>query len=272
MRTSFKLSLALVLISVAGAETRAQQNFDLVGSYSYAFAWGGTTITLKADGTFTAISGACTAQETKSGPYSVSNNVIRFTMLKYSLLNFDDQKVRDLTKRKERKKYLETDEPFKPESWELQIVRWGERVYLLDESVFDSFVDAINLGLEPRSVERYNTFYGRVYLREGDEAKGVTGPPPLSAEFLRNLLPQPVVATVIELKPGGIDAIATIDRGSADGLKPKMSLVLAAPPPFDYDTFSIESVTEHTATVKVFRYVKVGDQLTTRIPDVRFAE
>ena len=59
---------------------------------------------------------------------------------------------------------------------------------------------------------------------------------------------------------------------AADGLKLDMSFVLTTLLQIDCQTFSIKSLTEHTATVSVSRNVKVGDQLTTRIPDVSYAE
>jgi len=213
-------------------------------------------------------SGGCTGATIQYGPYSLSNNVVRFKTVKLTWRSNDSKKQIDLTKRKARKEILDTDEPFKPDSWELQIVRWGERLYLLDEEEFGNLIEAINLGFEPRSVDGYRTFYGEIYLREGDENKPAPGPPPLPAEFLRDLLPAPVIATIVKIKTEGKDLIATIDRGSADGLRKKMTLVSTIPT-FDYRAFWIESLTEHSAQLVVFGDLKVGDQLTTRIADVR---
>jgi hypothetical protein len=205
----------------------------------------------------------------------VEDNVIRFTTIKLTIRSHGEKKEHDLTKRKARKKYLDTDEPFTTDSWELQVVRWGERIYLMNPKVIGSFVEAINLGFEPRSVDGYRTHYGEIYLREGDAIKRVTGPPPLSEEFLRDLLPAPVIVTVLGLKTEGVTTLATIDRGSADGLKQDMWLVPVTPI-FSYEPlqpFRIKSVAEHSAEVFVFGDIKVGDQMSTRFADVlRYAE
>ena len=273
MQTLIKFTLALAVIALASAGVAAQQNSDLIGSYLHRFEWGGSRITLKNNGTFTSESSGCTHVTTSSGPYSVANNVLRFTMKKLTLRSYSDNKERDLTKRKERKKYLDTDEPFKPESWELQIVRWGERVYFMNSESFVSFVRAINLGFEPRSVDGYRAHYGVIYLREGDEKTQVTGPPPLPEEFLRELLPAPVIATVLSIKPEGQFTFATIDRGSADGLKKDMELVTTVSNTLVFQAFRIESVTENSAEVYISGDVKVGDKLTTRVAEVwRFSE
>lgn len=264
MQTLIKFTLALVVIAVASVAVVAQPNSDLEGSYMYRFEWGGTRVTLKNSGIFTSESSSCTQLTTRSGPYSVSNDVIRFTMQKLTMRSFSDNKEHDLTKRKARKKYLDTDEPFKPESWEIQIVRWGERVYLMNPESFGSFVHAINVGFEPRSVDGYRTYYGAIFLREGDEKKKVAGPPPLPEEFLRDLLPAPIIGTVLSIKPDGRFTLATIDRGSVDRLKPEMSLFPSVSG-LVFEAFRVHSVTEHTAEVYVWGDVKVGDKITTRI-------
>ncbi len=268
MRALIKLTLALILVATAGGEIAAQENSDLVGSYVFRFQFGGGEIVLKNNGRFTSSSGGCTDVSTASGPYKVSNNVIRFTTLKLTTRSLSDNKEHDLTKRKARKKYLDTDEPFKPYSWELMIVRWGERVYLLNAKTVDAFVRAINLGFEPRAVEGYRDFYGDFYLRTGDENKPVTGRPPLPEQFLRDLLPGPVLATVMEVKTEDNVAVATIDRGRAHGLKEKMKLVPTTAMDF-LQAYEIISIADHSAQVKVYGPLKVGDQVSTRIPDGR---
>ena len=173
---------------------------DLVGSYLYAFEWGGTRLTLKADGTFIRESSNCTSVFTESGPYNLSDDILRVTVLKFTTRGYGDKKEIDLRKRKARKKLLDTDEPFKSEIHELRVVKWGPRVYLMNEGRFESFVDAINLGFEPRHIERYRPFFGEILLREGDENKDVSGVPLLPGEFLSMLLTEPVVATVMKIE------------------------------------------------------------------------
>lgn len=272
MRTLTKLIFALILAAVASVEVVAQKNSDLVGSYLFRFEFGGTRIILQNNGRYTAATSDCTGVTTESGPYSVSNNVIRFTTLKLTRRDNGRKNEQDLTKRKARKKYMDTDEPFKVYSWELQVIRWGERVYLLHPKSFGDLIEAINLGFEPRSVDGYSTNYGDIYLREGDEIKRVTGPPPLPEEFVRGLLPAPVIATILELKTEGEFTVATIDRGSADGLKVDMRLVPVTPTIY-FQPYRVRSIAEHSAEVLVLKDVKVGDQMSTRVADVlRYVE
>ena len=88
-------------------------------------------------------------------------------------------------------------------------------------------------------------------------------------EFLANLLPAPITATVVKLERVDGKSIATIDRGSADGLRNEMSMVQVEPKSFYYDSYWIISVDVHSAQVQVSGDVKVGDQLSTRVSDVR---
>ena len=79
--------------------------------------------------------------------------MIQLTTLKATIRWNGEKKEHDLTKLKNRKKYLDTDEPFEPFTPRLEIVRWGERVYLMNREWFSSFIGAINLGFEPRSID-----------------------------------------------------------------------------------------------------------------------
>ena len=253
----------LILLPVLSISVSAQQNSDLVGSYLFVSEWGGTRITLKKNGTFNSESSSCTGITTKSGPYTISNGVVHFRTDKLTERAYDEKKEDDLTKT--RKKYLNTDEPFAPSSWQLQVIRWGSRVYLLHQNALRSLIDAINLGFEPRSVDSYRAFYGVMYLREGDENKPVIGSPRLPEELLRDVLPAPVIGTVVEIKGDGI--VAKIDRGRADGLKKGMLLVPVVST-VHFEQFVIESVTDHSAEVYFYTGIKVGDRLSTRVPDV----
>src|SRR5688572_16497830 len=150
MHYSARLILVLALLLLASGTVVAKQSMpgDLIGSYLWGFEWGGTRITLKSDGTFTMESSSCTSVTTESGPYSFSGGLIRLTTLKITMSDHGSNKVVDLRKRKERKKYLDTDEPFEPTEHKVRVIRWGDRVYLMDEDDFGRFINAINLGFE----------------------------------------------------------------------------------------------------------------------------
>jgi hypothetical protein len=267
-----RITFALFLTLGLSFSIVAQDNKDLVGSYLFRFEWGGTEIKLQPNGTFVKYSSNCTQVFTSSGPYSVTNNILSLTTKKMSVRSFSDNEEHDVTKRKARKKYLDTDEPFKPETRDLQIVRWGQRIYLMDQDVFGAFIRAINLGFEPRQVDGYRAFYGAFYLRVGDENKAINGKPPLPNEFLDNLLSAPVTATILKLETSGKGSIATIDRGSDDGLRKGMFLVTARDQSGSYlpsyQHHLIISVEPTVAKVEIVEQLTLGAKLTTRIANV----
>ena len=269
MRTAHKVTWLLMFIVGVTVPTFAQQPTELVGSYLFRFEWGGTRLTLKVNGTFVQESSDCTGITTATGPYICQNGLCEFTTQKLYRRGYDEKKQHDLTKPKERKRHLDTDEPFTPDRFQLQVINWGDRIYLMDNRQFASFIAAINLGFEPRAVDGYRPLYGFIFLREGDENKLVQGRPHLPNEFLANLLPAPITATVVKLETVDKKSIATIDRGNADGLRTEMPMVQVEPKSFYYDSYWIIEVDAHSAKVQVFGDVKVGDQLSTRVSDVR---
>ena len=266
-----RLTFALFLILGLSLSIAAQEKNELVGTYVFSFAWGGTGIELKANGTFISHTSNCTQVFTSSGPYSVTNNVLSLTRKKYSVRSFSDNKEHDLTKRKARKEYLDTDEPFKPETWHLQIVSWGPRIYLMDEKSFESFIDAINLGFEPRQAAGYRDFYGYFLVREGDLNKAIYGQPQVPKQFLDRLLSAPVTATITRLEPEDKWLIATIDRGSEHGLRKGMALITVEEANSSLPQYQpnwIISVEPTTAKVRMVVDASLETKLTTRITNV----
>jgi hypothetical protein len=271
MRITSRVSSLLILVVLWSGSVFAQQKTpqDLLGSYLFRFEWGGVRIELKSDGTFTSQASSCTSVTTESGPYSVSQDVITFTGEKLTSRNYGDhEKEIDLRKRKARKKILGTDEPFKVEQSELRVVRWGERIYLMNVRGFEQFIDAINLGFEPRQVDGYRAMYGEFLLREGDENKQVTGAPALPVEFLSMILSAPVITTVVKVETIDNKTIATLDRGSSDGLRKDMTLVPVSNDAFFFRGFWLLSVDQQSAKLYVGDEVKVGYQFTTRVEGV----
>src|SRR5258705_12042351 len=271
MKIALQLSLIILSLTIS---VSAQQRVpsELIGSYLFRFQWGGTRITLNSDGTFLKQTSNCTSIYGQSGPYSVSNDRLSLTTLKITVRGFgDDAKEIDLRKRKARKEILETDEPFKPEQSEIRIVRWGPRIYLMSDSYRASFIEAINLGFEPREVDGYRPLYGEILLREGHENKDAVGLPSLPDVFLANLLSAPITATVVSLETANNKTIATINQGSLSGLKVGTILVPESnEDPFDVPRYEVLSVSEQSSKVAVFGRIKVAEQLTTRVKDVKF--
>ena len=267
-----RITFALFLTLGLSLSIVAQENKKLVGSYVFGHQWGGSEIKLKPNGTFIHYSSSCTGVTTGSGPYSVKNNALRLTTTKMWVRSFSDNIDHDVTKRKARKKYLDTDEPFEPYTWDLQIVRWGPRIYLMNQKSFGEFTKAINLGFEPRQVDGYRAYYGTFYLREGDENKPIDGQPPLPKEFLDKLISAPVTATIVKFETVDKWPTATIDRGSKDGLQKGMYLVTVREDfgshlPY-YQPHMIISVEPTTAKVEIMEDVALGAKLSTRIANV----
>src|SRR2546430_2457486 len=227
MQIALRLLYAALLVLIFSCAGLSQQKSppEIIGSYLFRFEWGGTKLTLKADGTFVHQSSSCTAVTTESGPYHFSAGVLHFTTLNITSRGYSkDDKEIDLRKRKARKEILGTDEPLKTEEEKLMVIRWDQRIYLMDVREFESFVDAINLGFEPRHVDGYRPLYGQILLREGDENKDVIGLPSLPSNFLSMLLPEPITATVVRVEKTDKLTIATVDRGTQDGFRKGMTL------------------------------------------------
>ena len=75
--------------------------------------------------------------------------------------------------------------------------------------------------------------------------------------------------TVVEVEKIDDRFIATIDRGSEDGLRREMTLVTVDDNDPFYNSHWIISVQPHRSKVQISRDIKVGDKLTTRIANVK---
>jgi hypothetical protein len=122
---------------------------------------------------------------------------------------------------------------------ELVPVRWGERNYLLTDEDLKPFVNAVNSGQEPQNhcVPRCGYFL----LRNGDDARPVSGQPELPAEYRRLLLDRPITGRVLRVldEETEFDAAQSygrrtirveIDLGSEDGVWKGMELYEGATP------------------------------------------
>jgi len=267
-----KSSLLFIVCLVFTANLSAQQILtpsELAGIYFAGHTFGGSSINLQADGTYDQGSGACTMATRESGKYFLADGVIHFTILKYTGVQFSDEsKEIDLLNPEARKEFFgyrddEKVDPLKTE-FTLLVVKWGERVYLIDESDLRDFSNAVNLGLEPRPELRSEPYYGSFFLREGDLQKSVSGKPSLPPEWQTFLLSKPVRAKIVSIQPQDKTQIATINRGSQDGLKVGMKLLVKEQEPFLWSSGGeILSVEKRTAKVQV-EDLKVGDILMSK--------
>ena len=263
-------AFCLTLLTLA-PPTSAQENprpVELVGSYFAGHRYGGSRLTLKPDGHYIMESSDCTMAYVNSGRYSVSDGVLSFTILKDTARSFGGGKTVNLLNRKERKKFYGDEKPDPIDTrFLLRVITWGQRVYLMEEDRMASFARAINLGIEPRENRSYEPWFGSFYLREGDEARAVTGHPSLPAEQLRFILEKPITATITSISTEDNQKIATLDRGSKDGLQIEMYLV-PEKDEVDYvmslQTYWVFSLDETSAKVRIYGPVSVGDKLTTK--------
>jgi hypothetical protein len=234
--------------------------------------FGGGSVTLGSDGTFHNDSGSCTFTTKESGTYVLSQGTLRFTISKYTgSHNGADHEV-DLSNAKLRREFFQypedgKDEPLKTE-FTLFPIKWGERIYLIYENDVADFTNAINLGLEPREPGPQLNYYGMFFLRKGDEEKPTNGKPSLPPKWQALLLSQPIIATIVrvEAKEGAKEKVqvATIDKGSAAGVKVGMKFIATdQEPAFWSDDGVVLSVEATSAKIQTYDRL-VGESLTTK--------
>ena len=138
----------------------------------------------------------------------------------------------------------------------------------MSEGELETFVTAVNLGVEPRRSLSYEPWLGSFYLRKGDEAKPAIGKPSLSNHLISQILDEPLTANItsIEIENDKFPEVkvATIDRGKKDGLREEMPLVSENDDGMDLRTFPIISITDNSAKVRIYIDLKVGERLTTK--------
>lgn len=267
------ISLLLVCLFAtalaAGARARqAPAAGELAGTYVAGHYFGGRSIQLNADGTYSEDSGSCTYTTREAGKYVLAGGLLRFTILKYTgRRNGAEQEV-DLFDPQAQREFFGIREgeevgPLKTE-FTLRPVHWGGRIYLIDESSLQDFSNAVNLGLEPRTSPISEPYYGSFLLRTGDEEKSVSGKPSLPERWQSFLLDEPVTARVLALEGQGETRVAVINRGSRSGLKVGMKLVGKGQSPSPWSgEGTVVSVDETTAKIEA-RESKVGDTLSTK--------
>ncbi|HEX8635628.1 MAG TPA: hypothetical protein VF703_15885 [Pyrinomonadaceae bacterium] len=268
------MCLALLLLTSQSTAGQEETFNKFVATYSIGHEYGGTALTLKADGSYISETGMHDGTEIdESGTYIFSEGVLRFTIIRKVGKNMRDGKELNLFNPEERKEmYGEIAPGDIDREFQLLPVTWSERIYLIEEKELDNFANAINLGLEPRWRLSTDIYFGTFYLRKGDEQKKVSGHPSLPAKLLSFLLTKPVTATVTGIVDARKDnysatTTATIDKGSADGLKVGMRLIGEGEEPSPWGGTMITSVEEKTAVVRtegINSILKIGDILRTR--------
>jgi hypothetical protein len=261
------VAILAVLASIT-AKSQSQSNNQFVGTYSYSFSFGGSSITLNPDHTFQQHDGSCTFTTQQNGTYTFADGKLQFTISKYTGKQNSDGKEVDLFDPKLRREFYgysgdTNDEPLKKQ-FVLYPISWGQRMYLIDEAELGRFADAVNLGLEPREFSPQDRYFGTFLLREGDEGKKTNGVPSLPSQYRDRLVSEPITVTIVSVEEADKEQIATIDKGRLAGVRTGLRFIAKdqEPEPWSNDGVVL-SVEDTSAKVRVSNRV-VGEVLTTK--------
>jgi hypothetical protein len=259
--------LLLALVGLFATNSSAQQQRpanSLVGTYATGHRFGGSALTLEADGSYVEKSSDCTMDYVESGTYIYVSEVLHFKIVKYIAKSHGSEREIDLLDRNGRKEAFSIYAGEISTEFKLRPIRWSDRMYLIYENELNSFANAVNFGLEPRSELGSDPYYGSFYLREGDQKKKVSGAPRMPDKWRSVLLRRPVAATVVELKGDGKGTLATINKGSKSGLRVGMRLLTQDEDPSPWSVIEIVSVTDKSAVIRTYGGIAVGDKLATK--------
>ena len=125
---------------------------------------------------------------------------------------------------------------------ELYPVTWGSRMYLIAKTELDDFVNAVNLGREPR-----RQLHGLFLLRGDDYTKVAQGQPRLPGTHLKKLLAEEITGNITAVfAPESDDSDAwtvEINLGQQAGVWRGMELCLAD----STYTITVTKVSDHTS-------------------------
>jgi len=260
--------LTTLLTISARSQSEKDKSREFAGTYSFGFAFGGSTFELRADGTYQEDSSSCTFTTQESGTYVYSDGKLHFKISKYTgKQNYDGKEV-DLFDPKLRREFFGypddgKDTPMKTD-YVLYPITWGERTYLIYESGLGEFTDAVNLGIEPRDSNQQYDYYGTFLLREGDEAKKTKGVPSLPAQYKERVLAEPITATIVSVETEGKEQIAIIDKGRLAGVKVGTRFLTKDEKPAPWSKGGIVLSVEDTSARLQVSDAVVGEVLTTR--------
>ena len=243
------------------------------GIYITGHEWGGGSIVLNDDGTFSDGGGSDDGTSVKtSGKYALFDGKLLFTITKRTASRRDGKEFNLLDEKELREWSYGSSNAEVQKVFTLVPVEWSGRIYLIYEDDLKNFVNAINLGIEPRpwltSDSVVSPWFGSFYLRTGDQKKKVAGKPSLPKYWLPFLLGRSLIATVISVQSvkketWGTDSIVTINKGSKHGLKVGMRLVARNERPSQWEGSEIISVSPTRAQVKTTSNapLKVGERI-----------
>jgi len=276
-----KHSTVFLFMVLALVQTPAQQQEEVfkkfAGTYITGHEFGGGSLTLEGDGRFSIGSGSDDGTQVfTSGTFTLSERQLHFKVLKQTGKRGNEGSEFNLLDPKENKQFYEDDSDEIKRVFTMWPVEWSGRIYLLYDEDLKHFADAINLQIEPRatltSSHYVSPWYGAFYLRSGDEQKKASGKPQLPDAWLSYLLDKPITGTVISIEEVkrlqfNTTFVATINRGSRDGLKVGMRLITRDEEPSPWFGTEVISVGEKASQIRIqmaSAELKVGDRVFSR--------
>lgn len=272
--------LALVFTTVPAQDknpaTASNNLKEFAGRYVYSSGFVGAVYNIADDGKFefNTFSDCCDPVWRETGIFTLIDNQLHFKISRKTLNSYD---LLDPKQATEAFRKLYNDKG--PEviagdietEYDVQIVKWGDRTYLIEPHRLYLFAAAVNFGVEPRArIINNNYLTTRFYLRRGDEDKAVSGKPSLPEPFKSYLQDSPLKTTVTKIESLEKANIYTVNRGSADGVKVGMAFIGENVEP-DYDNLlwviSTEEKSSKVKSYSIFRAFnyEVNSNLTSKI-------
>lgn len=161
------------------------------------------------------------------------------------------------------------NDPSKGFSVDFYRVRWGARHYLISSDEIVQFANSVNAGFEPRKYP-----HGRFLLKDGDEKKRVSGPPPIPVEYTDYILRTPLDAHIVSVgKSRSNDPFVVhtvvLNIGSVEGVRKGMEFFVIGG---SYGDATVLKVDDHSseAELSIFHSDErpsPGQKLSTRLRD-----
>ena len=183
------LSISLMLVALSHTlaffalsqtnESNSDHPIGISGTYTFGHQFGNSSLMLAEDGSYSWEGRDCTTLYTEQGTYTFTNNTLTLTIRTSARQPhpLPGDNARPISENNTDENGAGTSESRAVRR--LAFVRWGERLYLIEESELRAFCNAINGGIEPRRTNSVDDYTGTFYLRVGDEEKPVTGIPEL---------------------------------------------------------------------------------------------
>jgi hypothetical protein len=258
-------------------EKPASDTQALIGEYIYSSGFVGAYIKILSDGRYEyfTFSDCCDPVWRELGSYVLTDNLLHFkittkTLNDYNML--DPKQATEGYRAVYKREYADARASEIRTEYDMYIVRWGERTYLLEPDRLPLFAAAVNFGIEPRQgIMNRNYLTTHFFLRFGDMDKAVVGKPELPEPWSSFVNASPIKAAVTKVESQDKQRVYTVNKGTADGVKVGMYFVGENTEP-DYDNLLLVILTEEgSATLKsspIFRAAnyQLGSILITKIP------